>query len=93
MKKILKRLVFFILLAIFLHAINNARKKLMDGKIGVTVSRGYAEYRLFPSISICFVRKGVNREQAFQDIDTTLNETRDNVLINIGDRVRFLYDR
>ena len=93
MKKVLKRLVFFILLAQFLYTTYNSGKKLMDGKIGVTVSRGYAEYRLFPSISICFVRQGVGTEVAFPDIDAALNQTRDVVLINLRDKVRFLYKR
>ena len=93
MKNLFKKLVFFLLLALFLYAINNAARKLMDRKIGVTVSRGYSDYRLFPSISICFVMKGVNRDDAFPHIDDTLNHTRYEVLINLRDKVRFLHER
>ena len=93
MKKVLKRLVFFILLAQFLYTTYNSGKKLMDGKIGVTVSRGYAEYRLFPSISICFLRQGVKEKDAFPDIDSTLKQTQDDVLDNLRDQANFLYER
>ena len=93
MKKILKNMVFFLLLAQLLYATYKARRKLMDGKIGVTVSRSYSDYRLFPSISICFQRQGVNIDNIFPGVDTALNETRDAVLINLRDKVRFLYER
>ena len=93
MRKVIERLTFLVLLAYFLYQVGNAGMKLKDGKIGVTVSRGYAEYRLFPSISICFLRQGVKEKDAFPDIDSTLKQTQDDVLDNLRDQANFLYER
>ena len=93
MRKVFERLVLLVFLAYFSYQVGNAWVKLMDGKIGVTISRGYAEYRLFPSISICFVRQGVKLIDAFPDIDYTLKQTKDDVLANLRDQANFLYER
>ena len=93
MRKVLERLAFLVLLAYFLYQVGNAGMKWKDAKIGLTVSRGYAEYRLFPSISICFVRQGVKLIDAFPDIDYTLKQTKDDVLANLRDQANFLYER
>ena len=93
MRKVLERLAFLVLLAYFLYQVGNAGMKWKDAKIGLTVSRGYAEYRLFPSISMCFMRQGESITKAFPDIDSTLNQTRDDVLANLRDKAEFEYER
>ena len=92
-RKVFERLALLVFLAYFSYQVGNAWVKLMDGKIGVTISRGYSENRLFPSISICFVRQGVKLIDAFPDIDYTLKQTKDDVLANLRDQANFLYER
>ena len=85
MRKFVERLVFLALLAYFSYQVGNAWMKWMDGKIGETVSKEYAEKRLFPSLSFCFRRKDVTLNKAFPDIDSTLKQTKEDVLVNLRD--------
>ena len=89
MKKFFGRVVSSALIICFLYEMCYSGKKVMDGKIGVTVSRVFAKRRLFPSISVCFERKRGSRESIFPDIDATLNQTQDEVAGNIRHRSKF----
>ena len=89
MKKFVGRVVSSALVACFLYEIICSGMKVMDGKIGVTVSRVFAKHRLFPSISVCFLRKGVSRDLAFPDIDATLSQTKDEVVGKVVNRAKF----
>ena len=88
MRKFVERLVFLALLAYFSYQVGNAWMKWMDGKIGETVSKEYAEKRLFPSLSFCFTRKDVTLNKAFPHIDSTLKQTKEDVLVNLRDNAK-----
>ena len=80
LRKILAGVVLFILLLCFSWRVLKSGEKLFNGRTGLSVSKNFSKYRLFPSLSICMSLKNVNRESLLKDIDGTLQRTLDDVL-------------
>ena len=80
LRKILAGVVLFILLLYFSWRVLRSGQKLYNGRTGLSVSKDFSNYRLFPSLSICMSLKNVTRESLLNDIDGTLQRTLDYVL-------------
>ena len=76
---VLDKLIFVVLLTYFSCTVFWAGKKMDEGKIGLSVSNPFSQYRLFPSMSICITT--VQHEELLKDIDGNLQNVLDNVLI------------
>ena len=81
--KFLGKLVVLLLLLFFSWRVYQCGQKLFDDKIGLSVSKNFSKYRLFPSLSICMILNNVNQTSPLKDIDGTLQRTLDEVLIDI----------
>ena len=76
------KLIFLALFGYFAYKVHHALDKLIQKKIGSTVSTAVSETRLFPSLSICFVRKNVSLQTILSNIDENLKNTRNETLIS-----------
>ena len=74
------------LLSYFSWRVWQSGQKLFDGKIGNSVSKKFSEYRLYPSLSICFFMKNITRESYLNGFDGYLQRALDNVLIGFAHR-------
>ena len=79
--KLLGKLVVLALLSYFSWRVLRSGQKLFDDKIGLSVSKQFSQYRLFPSLSICMNLKDVTHKSLFKDIDGSLQRMLDDVLI------------
>ena len=80
--KLLGKLVVLALLSYFSWRVFWAGQKFFDDKIGLSVSKQFSQYRLFPSLSVCMYVKNVTQESLHKDIDGNLQRLLDNVLIH-----------
>ena len=76
---VLDKLIFLVLLTYFSWTLFDAGKKMNEGKIGLSVSNPFSQFRLFPSMSICITT--VQHEELLKDIDGNLQKVLDDVLI------------
>ena len=77
---VLDKLIFLVLLTYFSWTLFDAGKKMNEGKIGLSVSNPFSQFRLFPSMSICITLK-MDQKQLLKDIDGNLQKVLDDVLI------------
>ena len=84
--EVLQKLMVLMLLSYFLWRVWQSGQKLYDGKIGNSVSKKFSEYRLYPSLSICFFMKNITRESYLDGFDGYLQRALDNVLIGFAHR-------
>ena len=81
LRKNLGRVVLLTLVIYFSWIVIRSGGKLFDEKIGMSVSRKFSRYRLFPSMSICMQVENITK-----NIDVNLHRVLDNVLISIYHR-------
>ena len=79
--KLLGKLVVLALMSYFSWRVLRSGQKLLDDKIGLSVSKQFSQYRLFPSLSICMFPKHVTHKSLFEDIDGNLQRVLDDVLL------------
>ena len=85
--KITGRLVYAILLAIFLYRVGFSIERYFGAKIGTTTSREYSDWRLMPSVSVCFSKRNSSFESLFSgDVDRNLQQVKDEVLMRFSHR-------
>ena len=85
--KITGRLVYAILLAIFLYRVGFSIERYFETKIGTTTSREYSDWRLMPSVSVCFSKRNSSFESLFSgDVDRNLQQVKDEVLMRFWHR-------
>ena len=84
--EVLGKFVVLVLLSYFSWRVWQSGQKLFDDKIGHIVSKKFSEYRLFPSLSICFYMKNRTRESFPADIDGSLQSLLDDVIVDFGHR-------
>ena len=85
--KITGRLVYAILLAIFLYRVGFSIERYFEAKIGTTTSREYSDWRLMPSVSVCFSKRNSSFESLFSgDVDRNLQQVKDEVLMRFSHR-------
>ena len=77
---LLDKLIFVVLLTYFSCTVFWAGKKMDEGKIGLSVSNPFSQYRLFPSMSICMTLK-TDQKWLLKNIDGNLQKVLDDVLI------------
>ena len=82
LEKNLGRLVALVLLSLFIWRVVLSGKMLLDAKITSSVSKEYSKWRLFPSLSICFAMRNVYTKELLEDIDGTLMQLLDEVLLS-----------
>ena len=80
-RKIPGRVVLFTLLFYFSWIVLQSGRKLFDDKIGLSVSKQFSRYRLFPSLSICTYLENITSKTLMEDIDMNLQRFLDDVLI------------
>ena len=84
---LLGKLVVLALSSYFTWRVWQSGQKLFDGKIGNSVSKKFSEYRLYPSLSICFFMKNITRESYLEGFDRYyLHRALDDVLIGFAHR-------
>ena len=76
------KLVAFVLLSLFIWRVVLSGEMLLDKKVASSVSKQYSNWRLFPSLSICFGMKNVYSEELLEDIDHNLKRVLDEVLLS-----------
>ena len=64
----------------FAYRVQYALNKLIQKKIGTTVSTAVSETRLFPSLSICFQKRNSTLNSILSDLDGSLRQARNDVL-------------
>ena len=77
---VLDKLIFLALLAYFSLTVYWAGQKILEKKIGLSVSNPFSQYRLFPSMSNCMTLK-MTQKKLLKDIDGNLQKVLDDVLI------------
>ena len=81
--KVCGRLVYAILLANFLYRVGLSIQRYFDAKIGTTTSKEYSDWRMMPSVSICFSKNNISFASMFSDdVDHNLQQVRDEVLVD-----------
>ena len=85
-KTLLEKLVVLVLLSYFSCRVWQSGQKLFDDKIGLSVSEKFSEYRLFPSLSICFFMKNITREFVPENVDGNLQRLLNDVLLHFVHR-------
>ena len=78
--KINGQLVFGILLVSFLYRVSFSTQRYFDAKIGITISREFSEWRLMPSVSICFAKKNVSMAFMLSNANHNLLQVKNEVL-------------
>ena len=81
--KLLEKLVILGLLSYFSWRVFQCGQRLFDDKIGLSVSKPFSQFRLFPSLSICMYMKDVDKPSLLEDIDGNLQKLLDEVLIHL----------
>ena len=81
--KLVGRLVALALLSYFSWRVWQSGQKLYENKIGLSVSKQFSQFRLFPSLSICMYMKDITKELLLEDIDGILQRLLDDVLIHL----------
>ena len=89
--EVLQKFVVLVLLCYFSWRVWQSGQKLFVGRVGNSVSKRFSEYRLYPSLSICFYMKDLTRENYLKDTDGHLQRLLDNVLIGFGHRNESYY--
>ena len=80
--RVLDNLVFLALLTYFSLTVYLAGQKILEEKIGLSVSNPFSQYRLFPSMSICMTLRRWNQKNFLKDVDGKLRRrVLDDVLI------------
>ena len=77
------KLVVLALLLCFSWRVYECGRKLLDDKIGLSVSKQFSQFRLFPSLSICMYLKNITKQSLLEDIDGNLQGLLDDVLIHL----------
>ena len=81
--ELLGKLVVLALLLCFSWRVYECGQKLLDDKIGLSVSKQFSQFRLFPSLSICMYLKNITKKSLLEDIDGHLQALLDDVLISL----------
>ena len=85
--ELLQKVMVLMLLSYFLWRVWQSGQKLFDGKIGNSVSKKFSEYRLYPSLSICFFMTNITRESYLEGFDGYyLQRALDDVLLGFAHR-------
>ena len=85
-KTLFEKLVVLVLLSYFSWRVWQSGQKLFDDKIGLSVSEKFSEYRLFPSLSICFSMKNLTREFIPEHVEGNLQKVLNDVLLHFVHR-------
>ena len=86
-KEVLQKVMVLMLLSYFLWRVWQSGQKLFDGKIGNSVSKKFSEYRLYPSLSICFFMKNITQKSFLEGFDGYyLQRALDDVLLGFAHR-------
>lgn len=80
--KFFGKLVFALLLVIFFIIVAFSIQRYFNYKIGVTTSRESSEWRLMPSVSICFYKKNTTTTFIISNSTHNLQQIKHEVLVN-----------